>query len=68
MTTKRKIVRSAHSLFPAAGKCHDCGKPSRTYRCPECKLKFLKKSGYATIEDDVETYSINQCLSIAKGR
>ncbi len=31
--------------FPAAGKCHDCGRPSRTYRCGACKEKFMLKHG-----------------------
>ena len=67
MASKRKIMRSAHSFFPVAGNCHDCGKPSRTYRCPECKLKFLKKYGYATVEDDVEPYAVDPYLHISRG-
>lgn len=27
--------------------CHDCGCPCDTYRCPECRRKWLKRCGYS---------------------
>lgn len=24
-------------------KCHDCGKPTRDYRCAKCRLKYNRK-------------------------
>lgn len=26
-------------------KCHDCGRPTTDYRCPNCRQRFLAKHG-----------------------
>ena len=31
-------------------KCHDCGKPTNAYRCPECWAKIRRNGGYASPE------------------
>lgn len=31
--------------------CHDCGKPTTDYRCPQCRYKWAKKHG--VVLDDV---------------
>lgn len=38
MTLERRRSGADHD-FPAAGRCVDCGKKCRTYRCPACQKK-----------------------------
>ncbi len=35
--------REAWHKYPPAGRCHDCCKPSRDYRCPTCMDSFQAK-------------------------
>lgn len=36
---------------PNHWRCVDCGRPSNTYRCLECKDKWLRKNGYSICPD-----------------
>ena len=48
--TKQK-TRYGHGA-PCAWRCHDCGRKTDLYRCPDCKAKWLKKHGVAPCEED----------------
>lgn len=49
--------RIAWHEFLAVGKCHDCGKPSRSYRCEKCecifKAKHMDYDGMCMVEGDL---------------
>lgn len=34
-------------IIPPKRRCHDCGKPSDDYRCPECWNKLRARTGSA---------------------
>lgn len=56
-TAKSKYERKPEPY--AQGLCHDCKKPTPTYRCPKCQAKHLAKhranmDGFAADE----TYSV----------
>lgn len=48
--TKQK-TRYKHGT-PCAWRCHDCGRPTDTYRCPKCKEKWLKKHNVLLYEEE----------------
>lgn len=53
----RKTLEHADSTSrktPYTWRCHDCGTPCSTYRCPKCKAKWLKKHG-------ISMYSVESC-------
>ena len=49
-TDKKKRRPQKRRGTYAGWRCHDCGKVSATYRCAECKKKWLAKNGFSPYE------------------
>lgn len=52
--TKQKKLSNNYEL-PVTHKCHDCGKPTPNYRCPDCWRK-IRGYAYASSQEPVYSY------------
>lgn len=48
-----KIKEDCAAYVPVSRRrCHDCGKPTSDYRCPDCLLKWRRKHGVSIHADE----------------